>query len=297
MITSREELDAAFALAGEDSLVLLTVLNGDQCNLGAGDLTVPSAFGGREDEACVALKESTSRVARESPSVTFLSLDIGLDAGLRSLTTELGVSLFPTLQYYKAGKLLWQHAGAAGADGSIAEALLFHNAQENIAEISKPDDLADFLASCAMPQEAVRGITLDVPCDNQLGVLDVSTERDSPSCLHIYPAVVALSKNTAGAVRWARLVGDKGPGQAQLMAQLKVSSVPTFIFFSKDKEVGRYTGADRGALMAAVLEVQSATGYQLPQAPVRKRPSVAEAKKIAQAAREREKAAGRKSGW
>lgn len=56
-------------------------------------------------------------------------------------------------------------------------------------------------------------------------------------------------------------------------------------------------GADRGALMAAVLETQAAVGFTLPEPPPRKRPSVAEAKRIAAEARERDRAAGRKSGW
>ena len=46
-----------------------------------------------------------------------------------------------------------------------------------------------------------------------------------------------------------------------------------------------------------VLEAQSSVGFKLPEPPVRKRPGIAEAKKIAAEAREREKAAGRRSGW
>lgn len=36
----------------------------------------------------------------------------------------------------------------------------------------------------------------------------------------------------------------------------QVTTVPSFVFFVDGKEVGRYSGADRGQLMAAVLEIQ-----------------------------------------
>ena len=81
------------------------------------------------------------------------------------------------------------------------------------------------------------------------------------------------------------------------MKDLKVESVPTFVLFADNKEVGRYSGTDRGTLMATVLEAQAKVGFKMPEPPVRKRPSIAEAKKIAAEAREREKAAGRQSGW
>lgn len=43
--------------------------------------------------------------------------------------------------------------------------------------------------------------------------------------------------------------------------------MPSFVFFADGKEVGRYSGADRGQLMSAVLEIQKRVGYKLPEPP------------------------------
>lgn len=164
-------------------------------------------------------------------------------------------------------------------------------------DVRSSDDLAGWLASCAGPQTGVRGITLATPCPQQLAVLDVSLGKDSPGCLHIFPAVLALARNMAGAARFGRLVGDENAAAMSLMAELKVTVVPTFIFYADGKEVGRYTGADRGALMANVMGSMDKVKFALPTPPVRKRLGVAEAKRIAAEARAREKAAGVASGW
>jgi len=139
---------------------------------------------------------------------------------------------------------------------------------------------------------------VSVPCEKQLAVLDVSIEKNAPAgCLHIFPAIVSLARNTAGATRWARLLGDANESSAELMKKLNVDEVPTFVFFADGKEVARYSGADRMALMNKVLEFQRANGVKLPERATRKRMSTAEAKEIARAARERDRAAGRSSGW
>lgn len=46
-----------------------------------------------------------------------------------------------------------------------------------------------------------------------------------------------------------------------------MDTVPSFVFFADGKEVGRYSGADRGQLMSAVLEIQKRVGYKLPEPP------------------------------
>lgn len=164
-------------------------------------------------------------------------------------------------------------------------------ANEYITEIANADDLSNFLELCAAPQETPLGVELEVPCEKQLAVLDVSSLKDSPGCIHVYPAVLALAKNTAGACRWARLTVDSGEPARDLMATLKVDSVPTFIFFNEQKEVGRYCGSDRLALMNKVIEIQNAEGVRLPDRKPRKRIPTSEAKRIAKEARAKNKAA------
>ena len=279
---------------------------------------------GNTEAACRALKDSLARVLRECDGVSFVDLvrrcarpaaaALPLSAAVaqevttkecEALAAQLGFVQFPTLQYYKAGRLLFQHVGAAGANRQLDEAAMFLGstpAGELVSEVHNEAELSAFVASCAAPAVAVRGITLSAPCDKQLAVLDVSLAANSPGCVHVYPAVLALAKNMAGAVRFGRLLGDGGAEAAALMAKLRVDAVPTFLFFKPDdngalNELGRYSGADRMALMAAVLDAQAKTGYALPGPPPRKRMSTAEAKRIAQEAREKAKSRGARSGW
>jgi len=249
---------------------------------------------------CLTLKDSLQRISRECSNVEFVTLEGDVTQEARLLAQELGAKTFPTVQFWKNGRLLWQYAGASAANAQLGEGVLFWadgRATDYVAEVTNDSTFDAFLQSCAAPQTAVRGITLEAPCEQQLAVLDVSLAANSPGCVHVFPAVLALAKNTAGAIRWGRLLGDASPDAAALMKKLNVTSVPTFIMMHNGKEVGRYVGADRGQLMAAVLDATAVTGLKLPEPPARKRPSVAEAKRIAAEARERDKAMGRKSGW
>ena len=307
-MTSRDELDAALALAPKGGLVILSFESESECYMGPdGTPLTWASVDSKETRmaACRQLSNSLARVAREAPEVTFIALEGDADAAARALSAELGVKHFPTVQYWRDGVLLWQHEGAGSGPEALQEGALFFagaagggaKVSDYIDEVHNANELDAFLASCAAPGKAVRGMTLAAPCNQQLAVLDVSLAAGSPGCVHIFPAVLALSKNLAGAVRFARVLGDSGPDAKAVMENLGITAVPTFVFFADGKEVGRYAGADRGALMAAVLETQAKVGFQLPTPPTRKRPSIAEAKRIAAEARARDKAAGRQSGW
>ena len=283
----------------------MCVLSSSECNLGDSPAAQTATWATPQIKAtrmaeCTSLKDSLQRIAREAENVEFVELegDASQEAGL--LAAELGVKTFPTVQFWKNGRLLWQYAGASAANAQLGEGVLFFAGKgvaDYVTEIKDKDSMAAFLQSCSAPQTAVRGMTLSAPCEQQLAVVDVSLAADCPACVHVFPAVLALAKNTAGAIRWGRLLGDSSAEAGALMKSLNVISVPTFIMLHNDKEVGRYVGSDRGKLMAAVLDATAATGLTLPEAPTRKRPSVAEAKRIAAEARARDKAMGRKSGW
>lgn len=304
VVSTRAELDAAFALAPPESLVIVSVSSEQECYLGEN----PDAWAVAQTDkmaACIRLSDTLTRVVRECDSIQFVSVLGDASDETKALSDELGVKRFPTVQYWKNGNLLWQKVGATDASAGIGEGVLFYGGagaggakvSDYVDEIKNKAELDGFLASCSKPSKGARGVDIAAECDKQLAVLDVSMAKDSPGCLHIFPAVLALAKNTAGAVRWSRLVADEGAGQAALMAELKVTTVPTFVMFADGKEVARYSGTDRAKLMETVLEVQSKFNYKLPPPPPRKRPTTADAKRIAQEARDRERAAGRQSGW
>lgn len=287
-IQNRNELEA-FLTEAEDKLVMLNVETEALCDVGF-DINDPAA--------CAQFKSDLARVAAECEDVVFLNLDIEDSSEALALSNELGVNKFPTQQYYKNGSLVWQHEGAGvGTMESVGEGVLYYGGQgaggmsasKFITEVKSDDDLTDFLELCALPETNDMGVTLQVQCDKQLAVLDCSKLNDAPSCMAIFPAVLALAKNTAGATRWARLLCDADPTSASLAQKYNVTQYPTFIFFADGKEVDRVVTADRMTLMNHVLEFQAANGVSMPQPSARKRLSNSEAKKIAQAKRAAQK--------
>jgi len=284
-------------MAAEDKLVMLHVESDEECDLGDN----PDAWSAQTDitdgthvsmSACVQLKNNLARVVRDADDVVFLDLAIeDGDPVASALAHDLGVTRFPTCQYYKNGKLVWQHVGASSNSAEqIGEGVLFHggqaaggvNAEDYITAVKSEDDLIGFLESCTVfPNPTPFGVTLQVPCEKQLAILDVSLQNASPACMHVYPAVLGLARNTQGATRWARLLGDTSPEANALLQKLGVASAPTFIFFADGKEVKRYVGGDRMELMNQVLLFQEEQGVQLPQRAVRKRMTNAEARALA----------------
>jgi len=295
-IASSEELDAALTLAG-DNLVMLGLISEEACE----------GFSDAQAKECRQITSSMARIARECPDVTFLECDVLSSNGAKELADKLGVKDFPTFQYYKHGDLLWQHAGfGAGSHESIAEGVLYYGdegagglkVQDFLTDIETEADLKEFLELCMPPQEVPGFIApVDIECSKQLAIVDVSVENDPPSgCLKIFPAVVSLSRNTAGATRWARLIVDKNKESKTLAKTLKVTDVPSFVFFADGKEVDRYTGSDRMALMNKVLAFQRENGMKMPQKRTTRRMTTAQAREIAKKQREEAKKAGR-SQW
>jgi hypothetical protein len=355
-IHSIEEFEAALSLAGE-RLVMVAVESEEECvmsddawakNAGTSNLQF-------DDNACRTLSSSLARIAREATDVNFLRVEVLEGGRARDVAKALGVTKYPTYQYYKVrsrpsrvppaargasierepkttpprkpptnkrvptcffllrlgqnGELLWQHVGAgAGAQEALSEGVLYYGGAgaqglrttDYVTEVKSKSDLRDFIDSCSMAQPAAAGFDtgIDVPCDKQLAIVDIGVDKDAPAgCLHIFPAVLSLARNTVGFTRWARIAVDSNEETKAIAKEWGVDSVPAFVFMADGKVVDKYAGADRVELMNRVLRFQSANGIRLPQRTTPKRMSTAEAKEIARAARDRAKEQGRRSGW
>lgn len=136
-----------------------------------------------------------------------------------------------TTRYWKGGDLLWQTVGAAASGNALAESLLFYGSRDSktgasvaglVEEISTPGELGAFFEACSAPAETVLGVKIEVPCEKQIAVVNVSLGKSSAGCVNIYPAVVALAQTTAGAVRWARLLADASPTTKEMMKTMNV---------------------------------------------------------------------------
>lgn len=308
-IHSLAELDAAFTLAG-DKLIMLAIESEEECMM-SDDLWDRNNVAGTETnkEQCRQLSASLARIAREADNVVFLRVEVLESGDTRQIAKELNITKFPTYQYWKNDDLMWQHVGAgAGVAAELSEGVLYYggqgaaglNVRDYVTEINSRNDLGNFIESCAAPTGPLPGFDagLDVPCDKQLAIVDIGVDKDAPhGCLHIFPAVLSLARNTQGFTRWARMAIDKNAETADIAREFGIDTVPSFVFMADGKVVDRYSGSDRVELMNHVLAFQKANGIRLPERGAKRRMSTAEAKEIARAARDRAKAEGRQTGW
>jgi len=101
-IHSVQEFEAALSLAGE-RLVMVAVESEEECvmsddswskNAGSANLQF-------DDNACRTLSSSLARIAREATDVNFLRVEVLEGGAARDIAKALGVTKYPTYQYYK----------------------------------------------------------------------------------------------------------------------------------------------------------------------------------------------------
>ena len=95
-IHTMAELSAAFQLAG-DKLVMVAIESDEECTMADDWVEAP----GSAMEDCRQLSSSLSRIAREADDVAFLKIEIVGDNSAREVAHQLGVTKYPTYQYYK----------------------------------------------------------------------------------------------------------------------------------------------------------------------------------------------------
>ncbi|KAL3140197.1 hypothetical protein ABBQ38_004473 [Trebouxia sp. C0009 RCD-2024] len=239
-----------------DNLVVLEVESSEVCQTGLEEIE----HHWKEDKEaslgpCKKLKHVLQRTARDSPDVRFVTLEADGDEGLAACDT-LGIEVLPTLQFWKNKRLLWEHRGVTALDQDLSEGVLYYadhaangvKASQYITDIHNKQDLDTFLSK----QD-----------DNVLTVLDVCLRNAGP-CIHIFPAVLALAKNFTGYAHFARLIGDESDETQQVLKELKVNEVPTFLFYRAGKSTGRHVGSSRADLIGQILQQQSAYGIRPP---------------------------------
>ncbi|CAK9194800.1 unnamed protein product [Sphagnum troendelagicum] len=91
--------------------------------------------------------------------------------------------------------------------------------------------------------------------DDKLLVIDVGLKNCGP-CVKVYPTFIKLSKKMAGNAIFARMHGDENDDCKQLMREMNVVEVPTFLFVRDGKLCGRYVGSGRGELIGEILRHQ-----------------------------------------
>ena len=255
-ISSIKEWETELAKAG-DNLMVVEVHSEEVCQTGF-DEEVELQWKLDQDKAlepCRNLKHTFQRTARDCPDVVFLAAEADSEAG-HALCDHLGIEVLPTLQFWRHGRLLWQHRGVVQMDQDLGEGVLYfgdtaannEKASSYIQDLHSRADLEQFLASVS-PEE--------------LAVVNVSL-TDAAPCVHIFPAVLALARSFKGFATFARLLSDENEELKSVSAELNVMQVPTFLFYRNGVAVGRHVGSSRGDLIGQILQQQAAAGFQPP---------------------------------
>ncbi|EFJ46567.1 thioredoxin [Volvox carteri f. nagariensis] len=192
---------------------------------------------------CTAVKHVIQRTARECPDVCFVSIETDGSSHKEALIRKLGVEVLPTLQFYREGKLLWEHKGVMQMEAGVGEGMMYYG---------------DVVAGGVQPSSVVADITSRAKLDEFL-----SSSTD-PRVLQ----VVALSRSFQGFASFGRLLGDQNGETRALLQEFNIIEVPTFIFFRAGREVGRHVGSSRGDLIGQILQQQESMGLSPPPPPV-----------------------------
>ncbi|MEW5306069.1 MAG: hypothetical protein WDW36_008566 [Sanguina aurantia] len=266
-ISTYDDLQRQFA-AAESKLVVLEIQCEAVCETGFDEpepeaLWKLDAIKMREMELgrCKQVKHVFQRIARECPDVTFLHMEVDAqsDEG-EELCDRLGVEVLPTLQFYRNGVKLYEHRGVVEMEQGVGEGVLFYGGRA--ANNQNVEDIISNIHTKA-DMEAFVGTAKD---DKLLTVVNVSVTSAAP-CIRVYPAVLALAKNFAGLAKFARVLGDESDETRELMSELNIIEVPTFIFYRGGEEVGRHVGSSRGDLIGQILQQQASAGMASPAGP------------------------------
>ncbi|MEW5318821.1 MAG: hypothetical protein WDW38_010008 [Sanguina aurantia] len=176
------------------------------------------------------------------------------------LCDRLGVEVLPTLQFFRNGVKLYEHRGVVEMEQGVGEGVLFYGGRA--ANNQNVEDIISNIHTKA-DMEAFVGTAKD---DKLLTVVNVSVTSAAP-CIRVYPAVLALAKNFAGLAKFARVLGDESDETRELMSELNIIEVPTFIFYRGGEEVGRHVGSSRGDLIGQILQQQASAGMASPAGP------------------------------
>lgn len=259
-VTNDTELEEELEAAG-DALVVVEIRSEEICQTGFDEEPELHWKDDRKAalEPCRQLKHSFQRIARDCPDVKFLCVevdDMDGDESINNLCDRLGVEILPTVQFYRHGRLLWEHKGVDQLDRDLGEGVLYfgdtgannEKASTFVRDLHSREDFDNFISN----QEP-----------NVLAVIDVSLMNAAP-CVHIFPAVWALARSFVGFAAFSRLMGDENEETKALMSELNVTQVPTFLFYRGGNVVGRWTGSTRGDLIGQILQLQAAAGVSPP---------------------------------
>jgi thiol-disulfide isomerase/thioredoxin len=261
------DLERIFDSAG-DRLVVIEIESASVCQTGWDE---EPELHWKDDqkaalEPCLQLKHTFQRTARDCPDVEFLMVQAE-DSHGDALCDRLGVEVLPTVQFWKNGRMVWEHRGVENLNQDLGEGVLYFG------DTAGGNEKASTYIQDLESRAAIHEFVTEEEDDKKLVVVDVSLSDATP-CVHIFPAVMALAKNFSGLAKFARVLADKNDDLKEFMQEENITQVPTFLFYRGGKMIGRHVGSSRGDLIGQILTMQSAAGIPPPRpaAGTKKRP-------------------------
>jgi len=268
-ISSEKEFNEKVAAVG-DHLVVLEVDSDLLCETGLDEETEAAEIaqrtaggfmnikGARVDpmDACVRLKHSFQRCARDCQDALFLNLNVDESNDALALSKKLGVETFPSLLFFKGGQKVWEHKGAIEATGDLAAGVLYYEG------VGKTGKRASAYITTVKSMSDIDYFVKSQPKDT-LAVVDMSLSTGS-GCVRIYPTVCSLAQTFKGTVSFARLLGDESPEAEAAMKEMNIQAAPTFLFYRNGELVDRHVGSGPASFIAELLSLQQKAGIPVP---------------------------------
>eukprot|EP00245_Coleochaete_scutata_P001935 TRINITY_DN1242_c0_g1_i1.p1 TRINITY_DN1242_c0_g1~~TRINITY_DN1242_c0_g1_i1.p1 ORF type:complete len:562 (+),score=97.90 TRINITY_DN1242_c0_g1_i1:142-1827(+) len=220
-VHNQEQFDEALRLAGQSLVVV--------------------QFAGKSSKRCQALFPDVVEFSRKCTHIIFLLVVGDESEATRELCKSQGVRNPPHFTFFRNSRRI--HDMFAANTEELQASILYYS--------DKFAPLVQQLESV----EAWEALVAENKQSDKLAVVDVSMHNCGP-CVRVYPTLINLSRKMSDIATFARIVGDDNESLHDLLRELNIVEVPTFLFLRHGELVGRYVGSGKGELVGEILRYQ-----------------------------------------
>lgn len=240
-VVEEDSLPLTKFLVSEDQVIQVsTVAEFEEQLANAGKKLVVVEYAASHSRRSALIYPAMVDLSRRTKDAVFILVMGDESEEAEELCRRANVTKVPHFIFYKEGEIVHEEEGL-DADGLLEDVLFYGDNDAPITQLHSPEDVEQLM------NENVN--------NNKLLVIDIGLKYCGP-CAKVYPAVVKLSQRMADVAVFARMFGDENDGCKQLLKQLDVRAVPTFLFVKDGKHVGRYVGSGKGELIGEILRYQ-----------------------------------------
>ncbi|GBG78385.1 hypothetical protein CBR_g26413 [Chara braunii] len=232
-VHTRQELEEALRGAGSKLAVVEYTAKEDRKRVGDEEEE-------EEKEKVVKIYPSIVQLSKSMKDVVFITVETDKSEESKEMHRQEKIDKLPHFAFYKNMEVVHREEGI-DAEQLVGDVLYYGDNDAPIYQIRSREDAESFLAEHAN--------------DHKLVVVDVSLKECNP-CVRVYPTVVNLSRRMSDFAVFARMFGDENAACSQMLKEMGVRQVPTFLFIRDGKLCGRYVGSGKGELIGEILRYQ-----------------------------------------